>query len=75
MKPIADEYLVVIEPADDGSFSAYVPDLPGCVSCGETREEVEQLIREAIGLHIESMREHGEPVPPPTSAGITVRAA
>ena len=69
------EYLVVIEGGGD-SWSAYVPDLPGCVSAGDSRAEVEQLIREAIALHIESMREHGEPVPPPSACGaIVVRVA
>ena len=57
------EYAVMIEEADDGSFSAYVPDLPGCVSCGDTRQEAEQLIKEAVALHIESLQQHGEPVP------------
>ena len=47
------DYLVVIEKAADGSYSAYVPDLPGCVSCGETSEEAKLLIREAIQLHID----------------------
>ena len=51
------EYLVVIEGGGD-SWSAYVPDLPGCVSAGVSREEVEQLIREAIAFHIESMGCH-----------------
>ncbi len=60
-------YRVVIEPADDGSFGAYLPDLPGCVSCGETIDEVRMLIREAVGLHIESLRLHGEAVPPPSA--------
>jgi predicted RNase H-like HicB family nuclease len=59
------DYVVVIEKAEDGSFSAYVPDLPGCVSCGDSPEEAEQLIREAIRLHVESLREHGEAVPSP----------
>ena len=69
------EYLVVIEGGGE-SWSAYVPDLPGCVSAGVSREEVEQLIREAIPFHIESMREHGEPVPPPSARGsIVVRVA
>jgi predicted RNase H-like HicB family nuclease len=69
------EYLVVIEGGGD-NWSAYVPDLPGCVSAATTREEVEQLIREAIALHIDSMREHGEPVPPPSARGaIVVRVA
>ena len=59
------EYLVIIEPADDGSYSAYVPDLPGCVSCGDSIAEVRSEIEEAIRLHIESLRQHNEPVPGP----------
>ena len=66
------DYLVIFEKADDGSYSVYVPDLPGCVSAGDTLEEAEQMIREAIELHIESMREQGEPVPPPTSRAGTI---
>lgn len=69
------DYLVIIEPAADGSYSVYVPDLPGCVSCGDTPEEAEQMIREAIKLHVESLREHGEPVPTPSSRATTVRCA
>jgi predicted RNase H-like HicB family nuclease len=60
------KYLVVIE-GDDDSYSAFVPDLPGCVAAGATREEVERLIAEAIALHIESLRAHGEVVPAPKS--------
>ena len=60
------EYLVVIENSE-GSYSAYSPDLPGCVAAGESVEEVRSLMREAIQMHIESLREHGEPVPPPSS--------
>jgi predicted RNase H-like HicB family nuclease len=48
-------------------FSAHVPDLPGCVAAGETKEETMQLIKEAIEFHIEGMRQHGEPIPEPTS--------
>jgi len=44
-----------------------VPDLPGCVAASDSRGEVEQLIAEAIGAHMESLREHGEPVPAPSS--------
>lgn len=66
------EYLVVIEKAGDGSHSAYVPDLPGCVSCGETAEEARTLIREAIRLHIDSLRRHQEPVPEPRSIACLV---
>jgi predicted RNase H-like HicB family nuclease len=65
------EYLVVIE-GSGTSWSAYVPDLPGCVSAGSSREEVEQLIREAIPSHIELMRQQGEPVPPPSATGAIV---
>ena len=61
------DYLVIIEGSGD-SFSAFVPDLPGCVAAGDSSEEVEQLIKYAIALHIESLRDHGEPVPPPQSA-------
>ena len=60
------EYIVIIEPGET-SVGAYVPDLPGCVAVAETREEVVDLIREAIELHIESLRENGEPVPEPHS--------
>jgi predicted RNase H-like HicB family nuclease len=49
-------------------FSAHVPDLPGCVAAGETKEETVQLIREAIEFHIEGMRQHGESIPEPTSS-------
>jgi predicted RNase H-like HicB family nuclease len=65
------EYVVVVEKSATG-FAAFVPDLPGCVAVGETREETVQLIREAIEFHIESLREHGEPVPPPTVSVETV---
>jgi len=68
-------YAVVVEQGRDGSYSAYVPDLPGCVACGDTPKEVRKLIREAVKLHIASLREHGEPVPKPTSKTCTVRAA
>ena len=60
------EYVVIVEQGDT-SFGAYVPDLPGCVAVGETREETLKLIREAIELHIESLRENDEPVPVPHS--------
>ena len=69
------DYVVVIEKADDGSYSAYVPDLPGCVSCGDTLEEVKDLINEAVNLHIDSLRHHGEAVPKPSASTDTVHAA
>ena len=58
------KYVVVYEQAPN-NWAAYVPDLPGCVAAGDTREETEQLIREAIALHVESLRQHGEEVPRP----------
>lgn len=60
------KYAVVIEKAQ-GNFSAYVPDLPGCVATGASAAEVEQEIREAIAFHIEGLREDGLPVPAATS--------
>ena len=69
------EYVVVIE-QDGEAWGAYVPDLPGCVAVGDSRDEVEQLIAEAIPLHIQSLREHGEVVPAPSATGSTkVRVA
>ena len=62
------EYLVVIEQGAS-SFGAYVPDLPGCVAVGASREEVAGLIQEAIEFHIEGMRQDGLPVPEPSSVG------
>lgn len=59
-------YAVVIERAD-ANFSAYVPDLPGCIATGSTVAEVEELIREAIAFHLDGLRDDGEPVPQPTS--------
>ncbi len=62
----AARYAVVIEKAE-ASFSAYVPDLPGCVATGATKEEAEQNIREAIRFHVDGLREDGLPIPEPTS--------
>jgi predicted RNase H-like HicB family nuclease len=62
----AVRYAIVIEQAN-ANFSAYVPDLPGCVATGATIQETEQAIREAIEFHIEGLREDGDPIPPSTS--------
>ena len=59
-------YAVVIEKADS-NYSAYVPDLPGCVATGDTVASVEREIRDAIRFHIEGLKEDGLPVPAPTS--------
>jgi predicted RNase H-like HicB family nuclease len=66
------EYLVVVEKGES-SYGAYVPDLPGCVAAGETRREVLKLIRDAVKLHIEALRESGQSVPEPTSKSDVVR--
>ena len=62
-------YAVVIE-HEGNAWGAYVPDLPGCVAAGASRAEVERLIRDAIPLHLEAMRQHGERIPPPTAEAI-----
>jgi predicted RNase H-like HicB family nuclease len=59
-------YAIVIERAEV-NYSAYVPDLPGCVATGNTIEEAEEQIREAIAFHLEGLREDGLPVPLPVS--------
>jgi predicted RNase H-like HicB family nuclease len=59
-------YAVVIEKAET-NYSAYVPDLPGCVATGASLEDVEREIREAIAFHIDGMRQDGLPIPQPTS--------
>lgn len=61
------EYLVIIERAD-GNFSAYSPDLPGCVATGDTKEETLLRMREAIAMHLDGLREDGLPIPPPSSS-------
>jgi predicted RNase H-like HicB family nuclease len=68
-------YLAVIERAQDGSFSAYVPDLPGCVAVGqESPEDAKKLIREAIQSHLQGLIEDGLPIPEPTSQGEYIQA-
>jgi predicted RNase H-like HicB family nuclease len=69
-----DKYLVVIEQADDGSYSVYLPDVPGCVSCGDTVDEVKVLIQEALDFHFEGMRQAGLPIPAPTAVSEYVEA-
>jgi predicted RNase H-like HicB family nuclease len=60
------KYAVVIERAGQ-NFSAYAPDLPGCLTVGDTIEETERNIQEAIALHVDALRQHGDSVPPPTT--------
>ncbi len=67
-------YLAVVEHTATG-FSAYSPDLPGCVGTGRTREEVEANMREAIEFHIEGLRLEGYPVPEPSSESTYIDVA
>lgn len=67
-------YVMIIEPGER-NYSAYLPDLPGCVTTGKTIEEVKQRMREAIELHLEGLREDGLPIPQPTSLADYVEAA
>ena len=69
------QYAYVIERADDGSFSAYVPDLPGCTTSGDTLDEIRQNVKQAISLCIEALRDRGEAVPPPVSLAETADVA
>lgn len=62
------KYLAIIEKAEN-NYSAYVPDLPGCIAVGDTVEETEQMIKEAIEFHLEAMREDGLSIPQPTTEG------
>ncbi len=65
------KYLVIYEKSDTG-YSAYVPDLPGCISTGETKGETKRNIQEAIELHLDVMKEDGLPIPENTSEAETV---
>jgi len=67
-------YLVVVEKGPT-SFGAYVPDLPGCIAVGESRSEVLQSIHDAIELHLEGLKENGEPIPAPSSSSELVEVA
>ena len=67
-------YMVVVEKTRN-SYGAHVPDLPGCIAVGETREEALQLIQEAIEFHLDGMREEGEPIPEPSATSEYVEVA
>ena len=68
------KYLIIYEKTETG-YSAYVPDLPGCISTGKTIEETERNIREAIEGHLKTLREFGEPIPRPTSVAKAVEVS
>ena len=66
------EFDVVLEPQDEGGYTVYAPELPGCVSEGETREEALAAIKEAIEGHLGSLETHGDPVPRADIERVTV---
>ncbi|MCC7336853.1 MAG: type II toxin-antitoxin system HicB family antitoxin [Pirellulaceae bacterium] len=67
------KYLIVIEKMPN-NFSAFTPDLPGCVATGSTQTEVEERMRDAIRMHLDGMREDGIAIPPPTSIAEYIEA-
>ncbi len=69
------EYVVVIERADDGGWGAYLPDLPGVIALGTTRDEVSERIREALDAYAQEMASLGEALPKPVATSETIQAA
>lgn len=68
-------YRIVLVPEEEGGFSVFVPALPGCFSQGETRKEAIAMAREAICLHLESLRANGDPLPVDNTELVTVEVA
>jgi predicted RNase H-like HicB family nuclease len=68
----AQRYLVLIEGGPPSNYSAWSPDVPGCVATGETLEEVEREMRAALALHLEGLASDGEPLPEPSGPGVYV---
>ena len=68
------QFTVIDEPAGE-NYSAYVPDLPGCIACGDTIDETEALMKEAIELYIEALKKDGKPVPEPTTKARPIAVA
>ncbi len=69
------KFIYLIEQADDGSYSAYVPDLPGCTTCGDSVDDVRRGMKDAVESYLDSLREHYEPIPAPKLMVETVEAA
>ena len=72
MQPLMN-YLAVFEKTGNG-YSAYLPDLPGCIAAGDTLEETEDLIQEAVTYHLEMLRENGDPISEPQTKTVVVKA-
>ena len=66
------KYLVIIEKNKQGHYGAYVPDLPSCISIGDTEEEVKINIKEAIQLHVEGLKAEGYEIPAPSARALSV---
>jgi predicted RNase H-like HicB family nuclease len=71
----AKRYLILIEGGPPSNYSAWSPELPGCVATGDTLEEVEREMRAAIALHLEGLAEDAEPIPEPSGPGVYVERA
>jgi predicted RNase H-like HicB family nuclease len=69
---LAHRYLILIEGGPPSNFSAWSPDIPGCVATGDTLEHVEREMREAIALHLTGLAEDGDPLPEPSGPGVYV---
>jgi predicted RNase H-like HicB family nuclease len=69
------KFVYIIERASDGSYSAYVPDLPGCTTSADSLDEIRRSIKDAVDSYIDSLREHNEPIPAPSSMIETIDAA
>ena len=69
---LAGRYLILIEGGPPSNYSAWSPDLPGCVATGETVEEVEQEMRAAMALHLEGLEDEGAPTPAPSGPGVYI---
>ena len=67
-------YLILIEPTATG-FSAFLPDVPGCAAAARTREDVEREMHDALSLHLDGLREAGQPVPEPSTSAAYVDVA
>ena len=68
-------YLYLIEQAADGGYSAYVPDLPGCTTSGDSAADVKRNIKDAVDTYLDVLREDGQPLPEPSTAADIVEAA
>jgi predicted RNase H-like HicB family nuclease len=69
------QYAIVIEHVPSSNYSAYAPDLPGCIATADTLDEVTRLMREGIEFHIEGLREDGLPIPEPSTSVAVVEVA